>query len=46
MRGGNGASVVVALWSNCICAQILGRKGSEDFHPLCLGNVFPDYEGS
>lgn len=46
MRGGNGALVVVALCSNYICAQILERKGSEDFHLLCLGNVFADYEGS
>jgi len=46
MWGGNGALVVVALESNHIYAQILGRKESEDFHPLSLENVFTDYEGS
>lgn len=46
MWRGNGASVVLALPSSHICAQILGSKGSKDFHPLYLGNVFTDYEGS
>lgn len=44
MWGGNGAVVVVALWSNHICAQTL-EKGKRGLPPI-VSIIFADYEGS